>query len=108
MRKYSFQHRRTEIAAENALRQMNRLRWKYKNSLLLVLGGLVAYYLLSNPAVDTFVAGLGAYGYMWSALFGFFHAFSVTIVPSTALLYKLGHDLNPVLISLIAATGAAL
>ncbi|MCX6821004.1 MAG: hypothetical protein NT016_03575 [Candidatus Aenigmarchaeota archaeon] len=107
MPKYSYHTRKQELAIESTMRRLNRLRWKYKNSMMLVLGGLAAYVVLSSPAVDAFVAGLGAYGYMWSALFGFFHAFSVTIVPSTALLYKLGHDLNPVMISLIAATGAA-
>ena len=107
MTKYSFHARRHELAIESVVRRLNRLRWKYKNSLMLVVGGLAAYIVLSSPAIDGFVAGLGPWGYAWSALFGFLHAFSVTIVPSTALLYKLGSSLNPFAISLVAATGAA-
>lgn len=108
MSKYSFEARRRVKDGEAAIRKMDRFRWKYKNSLMLVTGAIAAYVALGSPVVDDFVSGLGYYGYAWSVLFGFLHSFSMTIVPATALLYKLGRGLNPMLIALVASAGAAI
>lgn len=104
-KKYSFKRRQKERLVENTIKQLKKVRWKYRNSIYLIVGLIAAYIIINNVNFDAFVSGFGDFGYVGAMLSGFLYAFSLTAVPSTAIFYKLGRTLSPAVISLFGALG---
>ena len=105
MKKYSFERRQKAKPVENTIRHLNRVRWKYRNSLYMAAGLVVAYLIISTDRFDAVVAELKNMQYFGILLSGLFYAFSLTTAPATAIFYKLGSSFSPLLIAGIGAFG---
>jgi len=103
-RNYSRRGRRG-ITAEDTLRYINRVRWKYTNLICLAAGLVAAYFIFSMNSFDFMVFELSSTAYLGILLSGIFYAFSVTTVPATVVFYKLGSSFSPLMIAGIGAFG---
>jgi len=105
VKKYSFERHLKAKPVESTIRHLSMVRWKYRNSIYLVTGLMIAYLIISTDRFDAVVAGLRNMQYFGILLSGLFYAFSLTAVPATAIFYKLGSSFNPLLIACIGAFG---
>jgi len=103
--KYSFEIRKTERKVENTVKRLRKVQWKYRNSIYLVVGILIAYAIINYSNLGVVVSNFRDLGYMGSIISGFMYAFSLTAAPATAIFYKLGAVLNPVYIAALGALG---
>ena len=106
MKGYSFKRRQRERLAEGTIGKLRKLQWKYRNSMYLVAGILVAYVIINSRGLDSLFSKFGAFGYFGALFSGLLYTFSLTMVPAAAILYKLGKTLNPVLIGVFGAAGS--
>lgn len=84
------------------------LRWKYKNTILLVLS-LVALFLLADTTIaHSFITHIGSYGYLGAAITGIFFVSTFTVVPASVVLFHLAQEFNPLMIALYAGAGAVI
>ena len=105
VKKYSFERRQKAKPVESTIRHLTRARWKYRNSIYLAAGLVVAYLIISTDRFDAVVVELRSMQYFGILLSGLFYAFSLTTAPATAIFYKLGSSFSPVLIAGIGAFG---
>lgn len=104
-KKYSFERRQKGRLVENTVRQLTKVRWKYRNLIYLTVGIIAAYVIMKNVNFDAFISGLGGLGYVGAVASGFLYAFSLTAAPATAIFYKLGQMLNPLFVGVVGALG---
>jgi hypothetical protein len=104
--RYSYNRRKTERVVEGTVKQLRKVQWRYKSVLMLVGSLLAAYFIINGPALDPVVEKVGDLGYVGAILTGFLHSFSLTIIPATAIFFRLGGVLNPVLLALLGALGS--
>lgn len=103
--RYSFRVRQREKKIENAVEQLKKVQWRYRNSIFLIISVLLAYFLLRDSRVENAILELKNLSYAGAFLSGIFFSFSLTVAPSTAILYLLGKRLNPIFIAAIGAGG---
>lgn len=95
-------------ATRKTIRKIKRYRWKYRNLLLLALGLVLAYYMIKNTQIISFIGSLGNFGYPAAFLLGMLFTYAFTAVPATVAIFSLGEVLNPILIALIGAVGSVI
>lgn len=83
-------------------------RWRYKNTLLLVLSLILFFYLAQLPQVDTLIKQTGDLGYLGAFGAGIFFVSTFTVAPAAVVLYHLADSLHPVEVALLAGLGAML
>jgi uncharacterized membrane protein YdjX (TVP38/TMEM64 family) len=105
MKKYSFERRARTKPVEATIRQLNRVRWKYRNLLYLAVALVVTYMIATTDSFDAVVSELRSLEYLGIAISGMLYAFSVTTLPATAIFYKLGYSFNPLVIAAVGALG---
>lgn len=81
-------------------------RWRYKNTVLLVLSLIGFYYLLQLPVTDQAIKQIGNLGYLGAFLAGTFFVSTFTVAPAGLVLYRLAENLHPVEVALFAGLGA--
>ncbi|HSH18121.1 MAG TPA: hypothetical protein VK978_01935 [Candidatus Saccharimonadales bacterium] len=82
--------------------------WRLKNTAILLIGLVVFFFLAQVPAVDQFIKGLGALGYLGAFLAGIFFVSTYTALPASYVLFELAKNLNALEIALVAGLGAML
>jgi len=108
MKKYSFKWKRREKKVKEAIGKLKELEWKFKNTLLLMVSILSAYYLLKLRNFEDFLFGLKNFSYVGSFFSGVLYANSLTLAPSVSIFYLLGKKLDPFLIAAFGAAGSML
>ncbi|MCX6821003.1 MAG: hypothetical protein NT016_03570 [Candidatus Aenigmarchaeota archaeon] len=93
---------------EHTIRQLGRLRWRYRNLLWLAAGIMAAYFILRTDRLDAVVSEVRSMEYFGIFLSGLMYAFSITTAPATALFYKLGSSFDPLAIAAVGALGTVL
>lgn len=83
-------------------------RWRYPNTLLLILSLVAFYYLAKTPLLDQTIQRLGNLGYAGAFITGIFFVSTFTVAPAAVVLYHLADKLHPVEIALLAGIGAML
>jgi hypothetical protein len=104
--KYSFQKRQRERKIEKIIKELEKVRWQYRNTIFFSISLLIAYFLLKNESIWKILYSLGKAGYLGSFFSGLFYAFSLTVALSTTVFYKMGKFFNPFLIALTGAFGS--
>jgi len=85
------------------------LELRYERLILLVFAVLATFIILSPPylaQLETWMAGLGEYGYLGAFIVGAVSSLGVTLPPSAAALFVLGGQLPAWLVAIVAATGS--
>jgi hypothetical protein len=82
--------------------------WRYPNLTLLFLSLLLSAFLLVNGTLQAAVSYLGVTGYVGVFFAGMLFVSTFTLAPAAAVLYAFAQFLDPPLVALVAATGAAL
>jgi len=81
--------------------------WQYKNTFFLLLALTSFFYFLESPVIQYFLTKIGSLGYIGAFLSGVMFVSIFTVVPASAILFKLADGtLDPLLIALAAAIGA--
>ncbi|MCS7106353.1 MAG: hypothetical protein NZ942_03490 [Candidatus Aenigmarchaeota archaeon] len=106
--KYSFQKRQRERKIERLVRELEKVRWRYRNTILFLISIFIAYLILRNEVFEKTLYNLGRAGYLGSFFSGVLYAFSLSVAISTAIFYKMGKYLNPLFIAFIGAFGSVL
>lgn len=83
-------------------------RWKYKNTLLLILSLAVLFFLADSFFVKYILDAVSRLYYIGALVTGFFFVSTFTITPASILFYHLAAELNPVSMALVGAVGAVL
>ena len=81
-------------------------RWRYKNTLLLVISLIAFYYLIQLPVTDQAIKQIGNLGYLGAFVAGIFFVSTFTVAPAGLVLYRLAENLHPVEVALLAGLGA--
>jgi len=81
---------------------------KHKNSLLLLLGILLAFFFSSNSAFRGFLLGLGSFGYLGAFLAGIFFVSTFTITIGALIILTLAKTLSPAGLIVAAGLGAVI
>lgn len=88
---------------------VNRWRgWRLKNTVLLVLGIVLFYYLAKTPQVDGFIQHLGYLGRLGALIAGFFFVSTYTVVPASYILFELAKYQSALEVAVFAAAGSML
>lgn len=106
MKKYSYNRNRVNRKLERTVGEIRKFEWKYHNLILLIVSVIVAYFILRFKPVLSFIHDLSYLGYVAAFIFGMLFTYALTVIPATAVLYNLGHQLNPILIALVGAFGS--
>lgn len=93
---------------EKTIRRIEKYQWKYHNILFLALSFVVAFYMLKNSQIVSFIEGLGIIGYPASIIGGILFSYGITTAPAIAILFNLSETHNPILIALIGAIGSVI
>jgi uncharacterized membrane protein YdjX (TVP38/TMEM64 family) len=83
-------------------------RWRYKNTLLLVISLVGFYYLLQLPVTDQAIRQIDNLGYLGAFFAGIFFVSTFTVAPAGLVLYRLAENLHPLEVALMAGLGAML
>ncbi|MEM5782126.1 MAG: hypothetical protein QXD43_02930 [Candidatus Aenigmatarchaeota archaeon] len=105
--KYSFNEMENKRKIETALRKLKKLRWRYKNSIALILVLLLTFLTVRTKIFKNFIQSLGKFGYVGSLIAGLLYAYSFTIAFSLSVFYFLGKFLDHFIVALFGALGAA-
>ena len=80
--------------------------WKYKNTTFLFLSLAVAFFVLRNETLHSFLLHLGNFGYIGAFLAGILFVSTFTVATGAVILLVLAESLSPVEIGLVAGLGA--
>lgn len=82
--------------------------WKYKNIIFLILSLVVAFFVLRNETIHSFLLHLGNFGYVGAFLAGILFVSTFTFATGAIILLVLAETLSPVEIGIIAGFGAVI
>ena len=82
--------------------------WRHRNTILIIVSLIFSYVILTSTELHDLILNLGDIGYLGGFLVGIFYTSGLTTIPATTGLFILGENLNPILLSAIAALGAIL
>jgi hypothetical protein len=86
---------------------VNRYKhWKYKNLTFLFLSIMVAFFVLRNETLHSYLLHLGNFGYIGAFLAGILFVSTFTIATGAIILLVLAETLSPTEIGLVAGLGA--
>ncbi len=80
--------------------------YKYKNLTFLCVSLLFAFLLVRDPGVHSLLLHMGQLGYLGAFLGGVFFVSTFTIAPATVILLILAETLSPIMLAVVAGTGA--
>ena len=80
--------------------------WKYKNLTFLVFSLVLAYFVLRNESLHSYLLHLGNFGYIGAFLAGILFVSTFTVATGAIILLILAETLSPIEIGLIAGLGA--
>lgn len=106
--KYSFEKRQRERKIEKIVKELEKFRWQYRNTIFFIISFIIAYLLLKNESFWQIFSNLGRAGYIGSFFSGLLYTFSLTVAISTTIFYRMGKFFNPILIALIGAFGSVI
>jgi membrane protein YqaA with SNARE-associated domain len=89
--------------------RMRLLELRYERLILLVLAVIATIIILSPPYLEqfeTWMAGLGEYGYLGAFIVGAVSSLGITLPPAAAALFVLGGQLPAWAVAIVAATGS--
>lgn len=81
-------------------------RWKYENTILLILSLLLLFYLAQTPVLDAIITRVGNLGYLGAFLAGIGFVSTFTVAPAMVVIFHLAEILNPIEVALLAGLGA--
>lgn len=84
------------------------IRWKYKNTTLLIASLVVLFFLADTDIAHALIRHVGTYGYVGAAITGIFFVSTFTVAPASVVLFHLAQEFNPILIALFAGAGAVI
>ncbi|KKR21507.1 MAG: hypothetical protein UT48_C0007G0028 [Parcubacteria group bacterium GW2011_GWE2_39_37] len=84
------------------------MKWKYKNTFLLLVSLIVLYFVAETEFVKQFIAKIGEWGYFGAFLVGIFFVSTFTVAPSVLVIYYLAQSLNPWEVAIFAGIGAVI
>lgn len=108
MEKYSFPANERKRKIGKVVGRVRIFHLRHQNTVLLLASFVFTYYLIRTGLVNTAVEFLGNFGYVSAFVLGFLFSFGFTTTPASATLFFLAKHVNPVLMALIAASGAAI
>ncbi len=108
MKKYSYNRSKVNRRLEKTVGEIKKFEWKHRNLVLLFIGVVVAYFILTFKPIISLIHGLSYFGYATSFVLGMFFTYALTAIPASAALYNLGENFNPFLIAFIGAFGSVL
>lgn len=79
--------------------------WKYKNITFLVFSLVLAYFVLRNDALHSYLLHLGNFGYIGAFFAGMLFVSTFTFATGAILLLVLAETLSPIEIGIIAGLG---
>src|SRR3989344_5494678 len=80
--------------------------WKYKNITFLLLSLVLAFFVLRNETLHSFLLHLGNFGYLGAFLAGILFVSTFTVATGAIILLVLAETLSPIEIGIIAGFGA--
>ena len=80
--------------------------WKYKNLTFLIFSLVLAFFVLRNETLHSFLLHLGNLGYVGAFLAGILFVSTFTVATGAIILLVLAETLSPIEIGLIAGLGA--
>lgn len=83
-------------------------RWEYKHTTLLIVALIIFVLMLDTALMAAVFDGMTRLGYLGALLAGVLFVSLFTAAPAVVMLIALSESLNPVVIALIAGTGAML
>jgi hypothetical protein len=105
---YSFWHSQKKGDIHKVVHGVKRFHLNHRNTVLLAASIIVAYFLLKSGYLDSIVPSLSKFGYFSIFFLGILFPLGFTTAPVAATLYTMSPNFNPILMPLIAATGAML
>jgi len=100
--------RNTNYEIRKDIRKLRKFEWKHRNLMIFFLSIVLAYFILRSELMLVFIQNLGKLGYFAVFVLGILFTYALTALPATAVLYDLGHTLNPFLIAFIGAFGSVI
>jgi uncharacterized membrane protein YdjX (TVP38/TMEM64 family) len=82
------------------------IHWKYKNLTFLLLSLVLAYFVLRNENLHSYLLHLGNFGYLGAFLAGILFVSTFTVATGAIILLVLAETLSPIEIGIIAGLGA--
>jgi len=80
--------------------------WKYKNLTFLLLSLILAFFVLRNETLHSYLLHLGNFGYIGAFFAGMLFVSTFTVATGAIILLVLVETLSPIEIGLIAGLGA--
>lgn len=80
--------------------------WKYKNLTFLLFSLVLAFFVLRNETLHSFLLHLGNLGYVGAFLAGILFVSTFTVATGAIILLVLSETLSPIEIGLVAGLGA--
>lgn len=80
--------------------------WKYQNLTFLLLSLVLAYFVLRNEILHSYLLHLGNFGYVGAFLAGILFVSTFTVATGAIILLVLAETLSPIEIGFIAGLGA--
>jgi hypothetical protein len=80
--------------------------WKFKNTVGLLIGLTLFFFLLDHPFVSKAIMSVGTLGYFGVFLTGIFFVSTFTVAPSAVVLFHLASQMNIWYIAVVAGLGA--
>jgi uncharacterized membrane protein YdjX (TVP38/TMEM64 family) len=84
----------------------NHKHWKYKNTTFLLFSLVLAFFVLRNETLHSFLLHLGNFGYLGAFLAGILFVSTFTVATGAIILLILAETLSPIEIGIIAGFGA--
>jgi hypothetical protein len=81
-------------------------RWKYQNLIFLISSLIIAFFVLRNEVLHSYLLHLGSFGYVGAFFAGILFVSTFTVATGAIVLLVLAETLSPVEIGVIAGLGA--
>lgn len=82
--------------------------WKFKNLTFLLLSLLLAYFVLQNETLHSYLLHLGNFGYIGAFFAGILFVSTFTVATGAIILLVLAETLSPIEIGIVAGVGAVI
>ena len=81
-------------------------RWRFSNTILLIVSSALFIYLANTPAMDEWIVRAGNLGYLGAFMVGLLSVSTFTVAPATLVLFHLAENLHVIEVALLAGLGA--